>query len=255
MASRPGPVGPSEIVVRAPESIHRASGTIRNGTFEGRWHFSFDQYDDPQNMRFGNLRVLNDDTLSPGAIWPLHPHTQNEVVTYVAAGEFRHEDEHGLGGVLHQGGVQHTTVGRGLFHSEINHRSDVPMRFIQIWFIPERLNLPPSVEQREVTRNERTDRWLPLVASDLPDTLPLRADGAVFSSFLERGRTVEPTVGEGHGLYLYVLDGGPVVVGGSRVPALGAAEVRTPGGVSVRAEGDSEILGIEANLRKDWPRP
>jgi quercetin 2,3-dioxygenase len=254
MPSRPGPPGTGHVVLRPPESIHRASGAIQDGTFQGRWHFSFDRYHDPEHMRFGNLRVLNDDTLSPGAVWPLHPHSQNEVVTYVAAGEFRHEDEHGLGGVLHQGGVQHTTVGRGLFHSEINHRPDAPMRFIQIWFIPDRLNLPPTVEQREVARVERTNRWLPLVSSYLPETLPLRAEGAVFAAFLERGRSVDFDLRPGRGFYLYVLEGGPVTIVGRSVPALGAAAVRAAGPLEIRSENDTELLGIEASLLKEWPK-
>jgi len=81
--------------------------------------------------------VLNDDTLSPGAIWPLHPHTQNEVVTYVIEGELRHEDERGKVAVLHKDGVHHATVGRGMYHSELNDPSDLQMRFIQIWYMPQ----------------------------------------------------------------------------------------------------------------------
>ena len=87
------------ITVRNPETIYQARGQIKNGTFHGRWHFSFDQYYDPEYTHFGTLRVFNDDTLSPGAVWPLHPHRDNEVVTYCAGGEFRHEDEHGKGGI------------------------------------------------------------------------------------------------------------------------------------------------------------
>ena len=128
---------------------------------------------------------INDDTLSPGATWPLHPHRHNEVVTYVAGGEFRHEDERGLGGVLKQGGVQHTTVGRGMWHAEMNNRPDIPMRFIQLWFLPERLDLDPSVEQKAVSRSERTNGFLPLASSRHEGALPLRSDASVFSSFLE----------------------------------------------------------------------
>src|SRR5574340_36755 len=152
------------IEIRRPEQIYQARGRIENGTFHGRWHFSFDQYYDPAFVQFGTLRVFNDDTLSPGAVWPLHPHREIEVVTYCADGEFRHADEHGKGGVLKKGWVQHTTVGRGMFHSEINNRSDAPMRFIQMWFFPERQGLEPSVEQKAVERKERTNRFFPLVS-------------------------------------------------------------------------------------------
>jgi hypothetical protein len=53
------------IVIRPPESIYQAHGTIHKGTFQGRWHFSFDLFDDPEYTRFGALRVFNDYTLSP----------------------------------------------------------------------------------------------------------------------------------------------------------------------------------------------
>jgi redox-sensitive bicupin YhaK (pirin superfamily) len=242
-----------DVVVRPAASIYRTSGDIQNGTFRGRWHFSFDSYWDPLHSHFGNLRVLNDDTLSPGAVWPLHPHRQNEVVTYVAAGEFRHEDEHGLGGVLHQGGVQHTTVGSGMYHSEINHRNDVQLRFVQIWFFPEALDLPPSVEQREVDPKERADRWLPLVSSRHPGALPLRADAAVLASSLGFGKSVEYEVKAGRGLYLYVLEGGPVTVGGKPLDALSAAEVRGSGAAVTTASRKAELLLLDVNLRAEMP--
>lgn len=239
--------------VRPAETIHQASGTIQDGEFHGRWHFAFDDYEDFYHEHFGNLRVLNDDTLDPGATWPLHPHRQNEVVTYVAAGEFRHEDEHGKGGVLHQGGVQHTTVGSGMYHAEINNRPDVPMRFIQIWYMPERLNLRPSVEQREIRREERTNRWLPLVSSRLAGTLPLRADGSVLASYLEAGRSVQFPVEDGRGLYLYVLEGGPVETNGARLRALDAAQITGRGDLVTTSKKDSELLLLDVNLSKGWP--
>jgi redox-sensitive bicupin YhaK (pirin superfamily) len=89
------------IRIRPPESIYQAHGSIENGTFAGRWHFSFDDYADPEYVHFGSLRVFNDDTLSPGAVWPLPPHRNIEVVTYCAGGEFRHADEHGQGAYLY----------------------------------------------------------------------------------------------------------------------------------------------------------
>ncbi|TMI22210.1 pirin family protein [Candidatus Bathyarchaeota archaeon] len=210
-------------------------------------------YSSPRYNNFGNLRVLNDDTLSPGAVWPLHPHTQNEVVTYVAEGEFRHEDERGKGGVLHKGGVQHTTVGRGMYHSEINNRKDIPMRFIQIWYMPERLNMTPSVEQMEVDRADRTNVWLPLVSKNYEDTLPLRADGAVLASFLQPGHKIDYELRDGHGLYLYVLEGGPVRLGDQLLPEFNAAEIRGQGNITTTAEGDAELLLLEVNLTKGWP--
>jgi redox-sensitive bicupin YhaK (pirin superfamily) len=236
------------IVVRKPESIYQISGEIVNGTFHGRWHFSFGDYYDPEFERFGTLRVFNDDTLSPGAVWPLHPHRDNEVVTYCAGGEFRHADERGKGGVLKKGWVQHTTVGTGMWHSEINNKKDEPMRFIQMWFIPSERDLAPSVEQKAVEKKGRTNRLLPLVSNEVEDALRIHSDARVYSCFLQAGHSVEHSLKEGRGVYAYVLEGDPVDVSGNRVPVLGAAQIIGAMDIRISADGDAELLLIDVLL-------
>jgi redox-sensitive bicupin YhaK (pirin superfamily) len=236
------------ITIRKPEEIYQAEGMIEGGTFHGRWHFSFDQYRDPEHMHFGPLRVFNDDTLSPGAVWPLHPHRNIEVVTYCAGGVFRHADQRGEGGVLHKGWVQHTTVGRGMYHSEINDRPDQPMRFIQMWFLPWEVDLEPSVEQKEVTQKERTNRFLPLVSNEHTGALPVQSDAQVHSCFLQAGQRVHYPIADGWGVYLYVLEGGPIQVGSYRIPPLGAAQVQQERELSVEAEVDTELLLVHVLL-------
>jgi len=233
------------IRVRDPKSIYQIDGEITNGSFHGRWHFAFGDYYDPQFEDFGALRVFNDDTLTPGAVWPLHPHRDNEVVTYCAGGEFRHEDERGKGGVLQKGWVQHTTVGRGMWHSEINNRRDQPVRFIQMWFYPTKAGLEPSVEQKAVEKTDRTDRFLPIVSNEDKGSLPIAADARVFSSFLHSGKTEQYDLEEGRGLYLYVLEGGPITVNGAMVPTLGSAMITGERAIHLSAEEDAELLLVE----------
>ena len=236
------------ITVRAPETIYRAEGQIDNGTFSGRWHFSFDDYRDPEYMQFGRLRVFNDDTLSPGAVWPLHPHRDIEVVTYCAAGEFRHADEHGKGGILKKGDVQHTTVGSGLWHSEINNRTDAPMRFIQMWFLPAEHNLKPSVEKRDIETADRTDKLLLLVSNKNPAALKIYSDVEIFSCLLRPSKTIKYTLAPAHGLYLYNLEGGPVILNNAAVPPLAAAKVTSEPALRLSAVNDAELLLIDTAL-------
>ena len=87
------------LIVRPRDTLHHTDG----GWFRARWHFSFDDYDDPENTWFGDLRVFNDDTLVPGAVWPMHPHRDIEGITYVAEGMFEHADSRGNGGILPPG--------------------------------------------------------------------------------------------------------------------------------------------------------
>ena len=230
------------IAIRRAQDIYQAKGRIENGTFHGRWHFSFGEYYDPQYLHFGTLRVFNDDTLSPGAVWPLHPHREIEVVTYCAAGEFRHADERGLGGILRKGWVQHTTVGKGMFHSEINHRPDEALRFIQMWFAPDTPGLQPSVEQKPVEREQRANRLLPVVSKDDLEALPIASDAKVYSCFLQQGQTVTPSFPDAHGGYLYVVEGGDVSLGDESLHPLDAALIIGEKELSLQAQGDAELL-------------
>ena len=136
------------LTIRRDKEIHREEG----GWFTARWHFSFGHYRDPANDDFGAMRVFNDDRLVPGAIWPMHPHQDVEGLTYVVEGSFRHEDSvGGAPGPLPAGAVQRMTLGSGALHSEQNASEDEPMRFIQIWVLPDTAGLEPEVEQKVFT--------------------------------------------------------------------------------------------------------
>ena len=56
--------------------------------------------------------------------FPPHPHRGFETVTYMLAGQMRHEDSTGHGGVIGPGGVQWMTAGRGIVHSEMPQQED-----------------------------------------------------------------------------------------------------------------------------------
>ncbi len=236
------------ILIRKPESIYQIEDEIENGAFHGRWHFSFGDYYDPAYSSFGALRVFNDDTLSPGAVWPLHPHRDIEVVTYCAEGEFRHADEHGKGGVLKKGWVQHTTVGRGMRHSEINNRKDIPMRFIQMWFLPSEHDSEPSVEQKAVEKKERTNKFFPLVSNTHKGALRIFSDAGVYSCFLQKDRKADYKISSGRGVYLYVLEAGPLHLNNHLIPALGAAQVTEEAHIHMTAGSDVEILLVDVLL-------
>jgi redox-sensitive bicupin YhaK (pirin superfamily) len=238
----------SEIIVRQPKTIYQIDGEIENGTFHGRWHFSFDEYNDPDYTHFGTLRVFNDDTLSPGAVWPLHPHREIEVVTYCAEGEFRHADERGKGGILRKGWVQHTTVGSGMMHSEINNSKTLPMRFIQMWFIPSIHGLTPSVEQRKVERQDRTDRLLPLVSFRHGEALFIHSDAEVYASFLKKGSAVKHNIKKGRGAYVYVFEGEGLNVNKYSVPSLGAVKATGALTLNITSLGNTELLLVDVLL-------
>jgi redox-sensitive bicupin YhaK (pirin superfamily) len=224
---------------------------VKEDWFEGYWYFSFGSppqgFYDPDNTEFGALRVHNVDTLIPGAVWPMHPHQDIEVVTYCLDGEFQHADENGKGGVLHKGYVQHTTVGKGMYHVEINHRQDVPMTFLQIWIIPQERGLTPSVQGRSVDEKERRNKFLTLVSNKHADALAIAQDAEFVVSSLQSGESSSHPLDGGYGAYLYVASG-KIRLGEHALSEGDAARVVGEPTAAVEASQGSELAMVVVRM-------
>jgi len=232
------------IEVRRKDTIYRKEG----GWFSANWHFSFDEYYDPENMGFGTLRVFNDDRLVPGAIWPMHPHRDVEGLTYVVEGTFRHQDSLGNGGVLPAGSVQRMTLGSGAYHSEQNGSETAPLHFIQMWIIPEVRGLPPSVEQKVFTKEDRTNRLLEVIGPEGREgAVKVHRDASVYVAFLEPGETVEHEFGQGSGAYFFLIEG-EVDLNGQRLATGDAARIWNEERLTIGARQPSELIMVRVKV-------
>jgi redox-sensitive bicupin YhaK (pirin superfamily) len=221
---------------------------VEGGWFRARWHYSFDTYRDPEYTSFGTMRVFNDDRLVPGAVWPMHPHRDIEGLTYVVEGLFRHEDDvGGAPGPLPAGSVQRMTLGRGAYHSEQNASETEPMRFIQIWIMPAERGLPPGVEQKVFTTEDRTDTLLKAISGDDGDAVLVHQDAHVFVSRMNAGRSVEHPLAPARGAYLYVIEG-DVGMNGERMETGSAAQITDEERVEIAASSASELILVEVAL-------
>lgn len=232
------------ITLRQAEDIYHVEG----GWFSARWHFSFDHYHDPEFMGFGPLRVFNDDRLIPGAIWPMHPHRDIEGITYVVEGLFEHADSLGNNGHLLPGAVQRATLGSGMQHSERNGSTEKPMRFLQFWILPETPGLPPSLEQRQYTREDRTNRLLKVLDPEGADALKVHQDARVYVSYLEEGKRISHELAEGRGLYIYFIEG-QATLEGEPVRTGDAAMVEGEPAIEIAASLPTELIMIDVPMQ------
>jgi quercetin 2,3-dioxygenase len=231
--------------IRRDAEIHVEEG----GWFSARWHFSFDRYRDPNQMGVGPLRVFNDDRLVPGAEWPMHPHADIEGLTYVVEGTFEHADSLGNDGRLEPGGVQRMTLGSGALHSERNGSTTEPMRFLQFWILPDTPSLPPGMEQRQFTIEDRHNRLLKVIGPRGGEVVQVHQDATAFVAALDPDVEVEHAFEDDRAGYLYVIGGAAQLDGDDKLGTGDAVKVNGPERLRIRAVDETELIVIDVPAR------
>jgi redox-sensitive bicupin YhaK (pirin superfamily) len=162
---------------------------------------------------------------------------------------FRHADSLGNGGVLRPGAVQRMTLGAGAEHSEQNGSDSEPMRFIQLWILPDTAALPPSNEQKQFTRRDRTDRLLRVLGPEGGDVVTVHQDASMHVGSLTPGVEAVHDLAPGRGAYVYVV-GGQGTLDGQAVGTGDAAEVTGQPRLPVAATGDApmEVLLVDVPM-------
>jgi redox-sensitive bicupin YhaK (pirin superfamily) len=156
------------------------------GWHTGRFHFSFADYNDPENTQFGDLIALNDFALLPNSGFDTHSHAELEIISYCIEGQLVHEDSLGNKTTLERGDMQYTCAGSGITHSEKNNSPDKPLRFVQIWIKPNTEMLPPFYRFMHFSRRDRLNRLLHIASGQpIKNVSRINQDANVFISEVE----------------------------------------------------------------------
>jgi len=192
-------------------SVHPAS---ERGHFDHGWlmtwhSFSFASWYNPSKMGFGALRVLNDDIISPGKGFGMHPHNDMEIFTIPLEGSLEHRDNMGNGEVISPGEIQVMTAGTGIYHSEFNPSSEIPVSLLQIWIHPRQTGLKPGYDQRRFDLANMYNRLQTVISPDAgEDTLHLNQDAWVSLGYFNQSGKLQYTLHkEGQGVYTFIIEG------------------------------------------------
>jgi quercetin 2,3-dioxygenase len=204
--------------------------------------FSFDQFHDPRFMGFRSLRVINEDWVQGGHGFPMHPHRDMEIITYVLDGALEHKDSMGNGSTIRPGDGQRMSAGTGVHHSEANASMTDAAHLLQIWILPDRRGHAPGYEQKAFPETEKQGK-LRLIAS--PDgkegSVTIHQDAKLYASLLKPGQEVTHELGKGRFAWLQVAKGAVEMNGQSLKQGDGAA-ISDEQRLAVKGSEDAEIL-------------
>jgi redox-sensitive bicupin YhaK (pirin superfamily) len=217
----------------------------RYGWHTDRFHFSFADYADPNNINFGDLLAFNDFVLQPNSGFAPHAHRELEIISYCVQGELFHEDNLGNMTALRRGDAQYTCAGTGIVHSEINHSPDKPLRFIQVWIKPNADGLAPVYGTACFEQTDRLDRLLQ-IASGQParSVFRINQDANLFVSELRAGKELRIEQLPGRQSYLTCLEGS-LFINGSLLKDGDAVKMVGESTLTLSAVTDCHLLIIE----------
>ena len=217
-------------------------GSYDHGWLQTHHSFSFADYYDPKHMGFGPLRVINDDTVAPGAGFGTHGHRDMEIISYVLTGELAHKDSMGNGSVIRPGNVQRMSAGTGVLHSEFNHASDAPTHFLQIWIEPDRRGIAPGYEERVFSDEDKRGRLRLIASPDGVDgSVTIHQDARVYAGLFDGDESDRIAIAPRRRAYVHVARGHLEVNGRALGPGDGA-QLEGEAAVAVRAGRDAEVL-------------
>jgi redox-sensitive bicupin YhaK (pirin superfamily) len=228
-------------------------GHANHGWLNSHHSFSFADYHDPAHMGFGNLRVLNDDTVSAGGGFGTHGHRDMEIISYVLDGALAHTDSMGNGtsagtaaganaGIIVPGDVQRMTAGTGVRHSEFNHSKDAATHFLQIWILPERAGIAPGYEQVNVPEASKRGKLALVGAPEkVAGAVQLNADARIFAGLFDGAERQELALPPGRLTYVHVARG-DLSVNGQQLHAGDALKIRDEATLVLEGGKQAEVL-------------
>jgi len=181
------------------------------GFFDHGWlktyhTFSFADYHDPDFMGFRSLRVINEDTVSPGKGFPTHAHNNMEILTVVLEGAIAHKDSMENERVVHEHEIQAMSAGTSVTHSEYNPSKSKKSHFLQIWITPDQKGIKPRYQQTNLPQKE--NEWV-LLASKTGEngSLQVQQDVKVYMLTLTPGHEMKKDLDSDRYGWIQVIEG------------------------------------------------
>jgi redox-sensitive bicupin YhaK (pirin superfamily) len=201
---------------------------------------------DPHAGGIGPLISIAETHIAPAAGFPMHPHRDMEIVSFIADGAMAHRDTLGNGTIIDTGEIQRMSAGTGIIHSEFNPSDETPCRCLQIWILPSEIGIEPSYEQKQVPAQD----GITLIGgpSGSNDAVAIRQDVAIHAVRLTPGASAVHAFSPGRCAYLQLAHGN-LLANGIPLAAGDGASIMDEASIMLAAPSDAEARALLFDVR------
>ena len=234
------------------KTIYQAAdsrGDANHGWLKSKHTFSFANYHNPERMGFGALRVINDDFVIGGQGFGKHSHRDMEIISIPLSGKLGHGDNIGNNGIIETGEVQVMSAGTGITHSEMNADNHEAVSFLQIWVIPNKMNVEPRYQQIRMDDILKPNEFNQVLSPNADDAGVWIHQDAWFSmGDFDKGITQTYELkNPNNGVYIFVISG-KVVVNGNTLDTRDGLGVWDTKNFTMDVLDDARVLLMEVPM-------
>lgn len=196
--------------------------------------------------------------LLPGVFVGMHPHKNDEILSYIRSGALTHEDTSGERAVVSNKKLMMMNAGSGIYHQEQIPENGEAVNMLQIFLRPDKEDLEPTVQFSELDEAYSHNTWR-LVAGPRNSNANLKVNSEVFLYDMQLqanhsavASPIEEVIKEDKTYLIYVFSGA-VLVNNEQLNA-GDSYIYEQEKPTIEAIATSDLLLFELNKHMPYSR-
>jgi redox-sensitive bicupin YhaK (pirin superfamily) len=230
----------------AREGLYKAPCTdVTQDQGKFRVHFNFPgrNLPDHDDHGYGPLATVVESFMDPDTLISMHPHRNEEIISWVPSGVMRHDDGEGNKLVTDSDHLMVMGAGSEFWHEERTLAEDPPLRMLQIFVRPHSLDLDPQI-QHEPIPEPVAGEWRHLfgpVGTGAP--LSVRNEVDFYDAHLDEGDSLALPEMAGRDAYFYVFEGA-VEAADTRFDEAESGLLVDDDGLTITAQEDALVVAF-----------
>jgi redox-sensitive bicupin YhaK (pirin superfamily) len=198
---------------------------------------------DTADTGIGTIGRIDHAHILPGTFIPMHPHRDDEILTYTRSGRVKHKDSEGITEIISNKKMMLMNAGSTMYHEERVLEESGDLEGLQIFLRPRKSGLPPRVQFHEFAEAHSLDQWRALAGKEDDQPLQIRSSTWVYDMRLQRGmRQALPELPtERASCLLYAFEG-EVLVNGETSLVKGESILLENESIQIEARQTSDLV-------------
>ena len=165
---------------------------------------------------FSTIGRIDQARITPGTLIPMHPHRDDEILTYLRSGQVKHLDSEGFTDIISNQKLMLMNAGKGLYHQEKVLEAGGVLEGLQIFIRPETDGLSSQVQFHELQTISSINLWRKIAGNGKDYPLQIRSNTWIMDMRLEKGSAILlPEIPAENIAFLFYVFNGEIQVNGS----------------------------------------